>query len=176
MSRNGIGILILLLIPIGLYVYFYEIGVEKKTEANLEVKKVFYFKPENVQEVVLKRKGQSILLRKENGQWRIKKPLEADGDNKKIYDLLSVFDYGIVRVMETVSTDLSQYGLDRPTIEFRIKVKGQNAYQSLMIGGNNPDNSCVYARVKEQSGIFVLGIRYRIELSRDFSYFMPEAG
>ena len=172
MSRSRIGILSIILISLGVYVYFYELGPVEKGEESPAVEKVFDFKPEDIQEIMLKKKAEVILFRMEDGHWRIKKPLESNADYGKVYDLLSVFDYGIVRIIDIGHSNLSQYGLDRPEIEFGIKAKGHDTFQTLLIGGNSPGAFSCYGRVKGESGVLILGIRYKIELDRELPYFI----
>ena len=70
------------------------------------------------------------------------------------------------------TSNLSQYGLDRPEIEFGIRGKGDDTFHTLSIGGNSPGSLSCYGRVKGEPGILLLGIRYKIELDRRLSFFV----
>ena len=161
MRINKIAILILILTLLGSFVYFYEIRRAKRTKGIVKVEKIFNFDPEDVQEIVLTRKGQTILLNKEDNQWRIKKPFEGPADNDRTLDLLSVYDFGIVRVIDSTPSNYSEYGLDRSEIEFGIKIKGNPVFETLLIGGNNPPNTCCYAKVKGRPDVILIGIGYK---------------
>src|SRR3989304_3798642 len=107
LSRNRINfILISILVFLGGYLYIYErAGVRGVPEVR-KVERIFNFKIDDIQEIMLRWKGGAIFFKKEKGQWRIKKPWEAPADNEKINDLLSLFDYGMVGVVNAPS-DLS---------------------------------------------------------------------
>ncbi len=171
MSRNKIGILILIFVLLGAYVYFYEIVPSREVEQAPEVEKVIDFKLEDVQEIVLKKRGKSILLKIVDGQWSVTNPGEADVSNKEVHDLLSFFNYGIVRLIDANPLDLKQYGLESPRYEFGIKAKGDDIFQTLLIGDDAPGSLSCYAKVKGQSRVVLLGVRYRQELKRALKVF-----
>lgn len=166
MSRNRIGILIVIFLILGAYVYFYEIGKGEKKDQLPEKVKVLEINPEDVQEIIIKKEDQSAELVMLDGQWRIIKPVDVNVANQKIEDLLSFFDYGIVRVIDPNPSDLKQYGLDQPRYEFLIKTKGNDSFRTLLIGGDAPGNISCYGKVEGQSKVVLLGIRYRQELER----------
>ena len=172
MSLNKIGILVLAFLLLGSYVYFYEIGKGDNKDQPPEKEKILDINPEDVREVILKKEDQSISHRRVDDQWGIIKPASLDVSNNKVYDLLSFFDYGIVRVIDTNPSDLEQYGLDRPRYELWVKTKGDDTFQTLLIGGDAPGNISCYAKVKGEAKIVLLGILYRQDLDRaltDFS-------
>jgi hypothetical protein len=172
MSRNKIGILVIIFLLLGVYVYFYETGKgEKKNQSEKKVK-VIDIIPEDVQEIIINKGDQSAALRMAEGQWRITRPADASVPNQKVSDLLSFFNYGIVREIDQNPTDLAQYGLDKPTYEFWIKTRGDDTFKVLLIGDDAPGNISCYAQVKGQTKVVLLGVRYRQELEMallDFS-------
>lgn len=174
MRKGKITILALIFIILGSYVYFFEIEHEEKVNEPAKIEKLLNFSPEKVQEIVLNKKGQRILLKKEDNQWKIKEPVESIARTDRVLSILSVFDYGIVREITTNPTpsELSDYGLDRPEIELEIKVKGEDSFQTLVIGGNSPSESCCYGKLKNQPRIVLLGIRYKMDLDKDVRYFV----
>lgn len=172
MSRNKIAVLIVIFLLLGTYVYFYEIGKGEKKDQAPEKVKVLDIIPEDVQEIIVKKEDQHVALRMINGQWRIIEPGDADAANKRVNDLLSFFDYGIVRVIDPNPSDLEQYGLDRPKYEFWIKTKGEESFKTIIIGSDAPGNISCYAKVKGQPKVVLLGILYRQELERALKEFL----
>ena len=172
MSRNIIGILVVIFLLLGTYVYFYEIGKGEKKDQTPKKVKVIDIIPEDVQELIINKGDQSATLQLVEGQWRITKPVDASVPTQKVYDLLSFFNYGIVREIDPNPTDLAQYGLDKPIYEFWIKTKGDDQFKVLLIGDDAPGNISCYGQVKGQPKVVLLGVRYRQELERaleDFS-------
>ena len=68
--------------------------------------------------------------------------------------------------------ELSEYGLNQPEIEFKIKFEGDVPDRTLLIGGDSPSGSCSYGKLKDQSRILLLGIRYKMDLDRDVNFFI----
>ena len=172
LSRNRTNlILVSILVFLGGYLYIYErAGVKGVPEAR-RVERIFNFNIDDIQEITLRWKDGAIFFKKEKGQWMIKEPWEAPADNEKINDLLSLFDYGIVGVVDAPS-DYSQYGLVQPEIEWGIKGKGETAYRSLLIGSNNPNNTSCYARVRGEPRVMIIGGAYKSGLQKEASYFL----
>ncbi len=173
MSPNRIVIVVLipLFVLLGGYAYFYEINRgERRTKKTSRIE-IFNFSTNDVQEIELRQRDQTLLFKKEKGQWSIKRPIQTFVDNNKIDDLLSVFDYGVIRVIDVDPSENGQYGLERPEIEFGIKVKGDSEFRTLLIGSNHPTNVSCYARVKGEFRVLLVGIVYKRELERVLSFF-----
>src|SRR3972149_7794295 len=171
LSRNRTNlILISILVFLGWYLYIYERTGVRGVPESRKVEKIFNFNIDDIQEIMLRWKGGAIFLKKEKGQWRIKKPLEAPADNGKINDLLSLFNYGIVGVIDAPS-DYIQYGLVQPEIEWGIKGKGETAFRSLLIGSNNPNSTSCYARVRGEPRVMIIGGAYKSGLQKEATYF-----
>jgi len=167
MNLNRFVILTILFLLLGTYVYLFEIGSTKDQDIITDVvEKVLDFDAEDVVGVSLKGVGRSVSFEKVNGQWKIVRAGETDAINNNVFDLLSLFDYGIVRVIEMNPSDLKMYGLDRPRYEFGIKIAGVEAFQTLIIGEDAPGNLACYAKVKGRTKVVLIGIRYRQEFER----------
>jgi len=176
MRRTKISILILVFLLLGTYVYLYEIDKGGKEEKQVPVKvKVLDIKPEDVQEIVIKKEDQSVTLTAAGDCWRIKGSAEANVSKEKVYDLLSFFDYGIVREIAASPTDLKEYGLDSPRYEFWIKTKGDDKFEVLLIGGDAPGSISCYGKVKDRPEVVLLGVRYRQEIKRALTNFLRKA-
>lgn len=174
MSRNRINLILLVIfLCLGVYVYIQKEG-NIRVPAARRVERIFTFNRDDIQEMMLRGKKEAIFFKKEKGQWRIKQPLDTPADNEKINDLLALFDYGIVGVMDTYPQDYSQYGLLQPEIEWSIKGAGGAAFRSLLIGSNNPNNTGCYARVKGESRVMLIGLLYKSELQKEALYFRSQ--
>lgn len=177
MSRSGTAILALIFMVLGTYVYLFEI--ERETEIKdvepFNPEKLIEFDPNDVREIIIQKKDGRIVLIKEGDQWKVMEPTPTIARNDRVSDyLLSVFDYGIVREITTnpTPTEMSEYGLDQPEIEMEIKFKGDSPARILLIGSNSPGESCSYGKLKDQSRIVLLGIRYKLDLERDASFYI----
>ena len=172
MNRYKVAVLIVILALLGGYTCFWEIKKPKTGQEAGNAQKIFNINPNDAREIALRMKGLSLLLKKEGDQWRLERPYRIVISNKKIEDLLSMFDYGIVKVVDKNPSDYAQYGLVSPEIAFTVKVKGDAVLKTLLIGRNNPTNISCYARVKGRPEVLLVGMLYKRELnSRSLSYF-----
>ena len=119
-------------------------------------------------------RGLSFLLKKEGGQWKFEKPHRVNISKKRVDDLLSIFDYGIVGVVDKGPSDYAQYGLDRPEVEIGVRVGGLSKFQTLLIGNNNPMDTCSYARVKGRPEVLLVGTSYGREIEEAISYLLSK--
>jgi len=163
--------LIFIFVLVGGYICFYESRGAKKEQENLKVERIFDVRSGDVREILIIRGEQTVLLKKESDQWRIEKPFQGIVDERKLSDLLSVFDYGIIRVVDPNPSDYDQYGLEPPQIEFAIKVGENPIIQSLLIGRRNTANISCYARIRGQRGVLLIGGAYEIVLTRTLNHF-----
>lgn len=177
MNLNKIAILTVIFLLLGVYVYIFETGSAKDEEVVTdEVEKALDFNAEEVLEVKIEKEGRIVLLKILDGQWRIVKPVDAGVANERVHDLLTFFDHGIVRVIEANGSDFKLYGLENPRYEFGIKTRGDNTFQTLLIGEDAPGNLSCYARVKGQKKVILLGVRYRQEFDWAFTEFSQTMG
>jgi len=166
-----LAIFIIILAFLGGYAYFWGMS---KPETGQETEnahdRIFNINPKDAEEIALRMKGLFFLLEEEGGRWRLEKPHRADVDSKRVEDILLIFDYGIVEVIDEDPSDYAQYGLDRPELEIGVRVGGFPAFQTLLIGKNNPTNICSYAKVKGRPEVFLVGTAYRGEVEDAISY------
>jgi len=174
LSRNVLKIIILCLISaaVGAYIHYDKIGsqISQKSEG------IFNFNADDVDEIVLTRGKRSVFLKRDNHQWMVKEPFESLVDNEKILRLLTIFDYGVVRVVEAAPSDYTLYGLDQPEMEISIVAGGDCGSFTFQIGKDNPTVRCCYAKVEDRSEVLLIGKAYKTELERAIAYFQFHKG
>ena len=90
MIWRNLGLMAVLFVGLGAFVYFYEIeGGKKREEAAEQAKKLFQFDKEEVNSISLDRDSGSITLKKENGGWKLVAPIEAKADETAVDGLAS---------------------------------------------------------------------------------------
>ena len=166
---------------LGGYVYFCELG-EKKAGTGEAVEKIFCFDLKEVKGIKVTFQEKSILIKKENGEWKLKRPFDSPVQSKDISDITSIFNYGIVRVVHDNPHNLSQWGLSEPEIELSLEVaEGSklSLWKTLFIGKENPSYTSCYAMVKGEVRVLMIGIAYKQELIRFFekvAHLQPKTG
>jgi hypothetical protein len=167
MSLSRTLILGTILILLGGYVY--ELKWQNKES---KVARIFIFDPLKVEEIRLVKAGHTITLRKKDREWGVLGRVEGSGrpleDGRIIRNLLSVFDYGIIDVIDNNPTNLVDYGLDKPRLEFGIKMEGDPSYRYLLIGDSSPVNNACYGKAKGLPEVYLLGILYKTDLEASF--------
>lgn len=177
MNHRKIATLTVIFLFLGVYVYMFETGPPKdESPGTIKVEKAIDFDAEEVLEVKIGKEGQLVLLRRFEGQWRIVEPVDAGVSNNRVRDLLSYFDFGIVRVIEPDCSNFELFGLENPRYEFGVKEKGAESFLTLLIGEDAPGKLSCYARVEGQNKVLLVGIRYRQEFDRAFTDFSQTVG
>ena len=164
---------------LGGYVLVYEINGSSKRDRTGPEERIFYFNIKNLEQVEIIRKDQSVLFKKEGAKWGVIHPaiadkIDSDTIDQRLQGLLSVFDYGIVRVVDKGPSDVSQFGLDRPELLLSIKTKGEAKPKTLLIGDHNPTFTSCYAMVKGEPKVLLLGISYKVEIESEIKHFLSK--
>jgi len=182
MINKRLIVLIICLVFLGGYVSIFELGGKEKSSGE-EVEKIFSFDLKEVKGIKVTFQDKSILIQKENGKWKLKKPFDSPVKSKDISDIMSIFNYGIVRVVHDNPHKLSQWGLSQPEIELSLEVaEGSQSsfWKTLFIGKENPTSASSYAMVKGESRVLMIGIAYKMDLisffERFFAYNQPKTG
>ncbi len=145
----------------------------KWQERGPKAERIFTFNPKDVEEIKLSRGHQTITLKKQEKEWKVwtsakTGSIKTIGDEKIISNLLSVFDYGILDVIDDHPKSLADFGLDHPEFELSIKMKGDSAFKTLLIGSDNPAQNSCYAKVETLPRVLLLGILYKTDIDSIF--------
>ena len=145
----------------------------KWQERGQKVERIFLFNPQEVEEIRLARRGQTIILEKQGKEWKVMPSIRTGmaktlHDERMIHKLLSVFDYGILDVIHDHPATLTDFGLDNPEFALSIKTKGDPDFKTLLIGSDNPSQTSCYAKVKTLPRVLLLGILYKTDLDSIF--------
>ncbi len=130
--------------------------------------KILDIKPADVTSITISKAGGPELKLGKNdaGKWQITapKPLPADQDSvSSLLSTLSPLDSD--RLLETKATDLSSYGLAKPTIEIDITEKNKKS-EDLLLGDDTPTGSGAYAALKGDPRVFVIASYHKSSLDK----------
>jgi len=172
-NLKKLGALAVILILLGLYFYYYEIPVEReRKEAKENAKKAIVFKPEAVEELRLKIEGKTILFSNDKGQWMIKEPIVAKGENETIGKALnSLAKAEIERTVNENPAGLVDYGLDKPSIEITIKEKNKPPLETILLGNKNPTDYYVYMKKKKSKAVMLTSSGLKEQLNQETYYY-----
>ncbi|RJP59840.1 MAG: DUF4340 domain-containing protein [Deltaproteobacteria bacterium] len=173
MNLKKLGVLAVILILLGLYFYFYEVPVEReRKEAKENDKKAIVFKPEAVEELRLKIEGKTVLFSKDKGQWMIKEPIVAKGEDETIGKALnSLAKAEIERTVNESPVSLVEYGLDKPSIEITIKEKNKPPLETILLGNKNPTDYYVYTKREKSKAVMLTSSGLKEQLNQEIYYY-----
>ena len=157
MIWRNLGIVAVLFVGLGAFVYFYEIeGGKKREQAAEEAKKLFQFDKEEVNSISLVRGDGSILLRKENGGWKLVAPIEARADEAAVEGVASeLSSTQVERSLEPESVDWKDYGLESPDLKLTVGLKDGRSLD-LELGDKDFNQASVFGRIPDREKVLVL--------------------
>lgn len=99
---------------------------------------------------------QNLRLTKDaTGNWKIKKPFQADADSEKVNQMLD--DLLNKRVKQTLEVpELTQYGLDTPNITLSLWTEQTSPAITTFLIGKKAINFSVYIKEKSEAHIFLI--------------------
>ena len=113
---------------------------------DLRDKTLLKFERDKVDAVGLDAGGKAVQLAKDNGEWKITKPLQARADYGAVEGLIGRLQSTAMKSIVSENptpADLKQFGLDKPAATVDLKLGSAQA--TLAVGGKAADNT-VYAR------------------------------
>ena len=140
---------------------------EKETAAKEEAKVLFSLKAGQLQRLTLKREKESIQLEKTSADsdWLMVAPIRAAIDKLNVSRLqrrLTELKYE--RVISESATDLSEFGLDKPSLV--ISFRGGKEEETLSFGAQSPMGPSFYASVGNTKKVYLVSALEKQELDK----------
>jgi len=149
--------LLLVFAALGGYVYFTEFrGAEEKQKAEDAKKKLFSGETKDIAEITLDYEGRTVTAkRKDEKRWEITTPAGLDADSEAWEQMASGF-YQIEKgdTISAQKTDLAPYGLDKPLVSVKVKLKSGSA-AGVLLGHENPSKAFIYAKKVDADEVFL---------------------
>ena len=153
-------IIIVLLIGIGgaYYLFFHESPDDASTDEKPMIHQVYGVPRDTVQQAEISFADtayQNLKLEKDGtGNWQLTKPIQVDADSEKVSQVLD--DFLNKRIKQTLEVpELTQYGLDTPSITLSLWMNGTAPAATFLIG-KKTINFSVYAREESEARIFLI--------------------
>jgi len=155
---KGTLALLLVFAALGGYVYYSDFyNKEERQKQESAKKKLFGGEAKDVSEITLEYEGRTVTgVRKDESNWEITAPAGLEADAETFEQLASSF-VGIQKdeVVSAQKTDLVPFGLDKPGIVVKSKLKS-GASPSILIGAENPKKSFNYAKLADSDEVFLI--------------------
>lgn len=150
--------LLLLLIGLGAYVYWVEVP---KAQQEAKKKTLFEFKADDATQVSLVYDDREIVLKKSGDEWRLIKPIEVAADATSVTNLLNAIgDCEVKKELTDASSDLTQYGLDKPLVTISVKLKDKDL-PAIVVGKNTPVGFSTYVQKADDKKIVLTSSAFR---------------
>ncbi len=165
MSTRTTAILAALLaVLFGAY-YFAEVrGGKKDPDAAV---RLFAAKAEDVETLELRTAKGEIRLQRQGDAWRLEQPLQTRGDRSAIAALTGrLVGARAERTLEELPKNPADFGLDKPELVVRFRVRGDSQWRRLEFGGKNPTGAWAYVRVDEKPQVVLVAESLRGDLNK----------
>jgi hypothetical protein len=151
-------ILVVVLAGLGAYIYFVD---SKRPAASADgaaeaKEKVFTVEADKINELRLTAQGETSLLKKSDGGWKMIEPAQIDADPPEAIGVATaITNVDIVRVVDENAANLEQFGLANPPITVSFKADG-GASGTLKLGNKNPTQGEIYAVKNDEKRVFLI--------------------
>ena len=153
MSLRRILVLFVLVAGLGVYLYVHELpqaAREGKKEKLLGVDK------DTVTGLTLVYPDREIELRRNDGVWRLARPVDAPADDASVKSLLSTLtEAEVQRTLDEMPSDLAPFGLDKPTVTAKLTVKDGAPPAAVAVGKNTAIGGKTYVRKGEEPKLYL---------------------
>ena len=120
--------------------------------------RLWTIEPKDVETVTIKRRGETIRLKRVADGWEMLEPVKARADRGAVDEVVtSLATLRSDREIDPNPAKLSDFGLEPPAAEVTLEVKNGKAPLTLAVGGKNPTGVWVYAREGSKPAVFALG-------------------
>jgi len=146
--------LVVILAGLGGYIYF--VDAKRPAGGADQKEKAFTVEADKLQEIRVTSGGETSLLRKADGTWKLAEPVETDADETEVSSLTSnIASLEVNRVVDENATDLAQYGLATPALEIAFKADG-NVSDAIALGDKTPTSGDIYAVRPGNNRVFLV--------------------
>src|SRR3972149_6663511 len=148
--------LAILFVTLGIFYYVYEIRLSPEREKSAQAKgRLWTVEQKDVEEVIVKRKADTVHVKRAGADWVLLAPVKARADRSAVDDLISnLVTTRVDREIDPNPAKLADFGLDAPSVDLSVKVKGKEDPLTLLLGGKNPTGVWVYGKAKDKPAVF----------------------
>jgi len=150
--------LALLFVALAVFYYVYEIRLAPEREKAERARgRLWTVEAKDVEEVIFKRKEDTVHVKREGDGWGLLAPVKAKADTGPVQDLVTnLVNAKVDREIDPNPAKLGDFGLASPVSEVTVKIKGKAEPLALLLGDKNPTGVWVYAKEKDKPAVFVL--------------------
>jgi len=163
-------VLLLLVIGLGVWIKFFESKKPNTEETQRQAGNVVNFDREKLEGISIQNGEDKIVLKREQGKWRLTEPVNDQADNATIDNLLGDIETwrkeGAVPAKE-VSADkgrMTEFGLVQPKL--RMQLIGSGAPAEIFFGKDTAFSGTMYVRLADSKDVFLAAQKVRTDISK----------
>jgi Domain of unknown function (DUF4340) len=154
----------LVAVAAGLGAYIFFVDAERSDTETKE--KVFTVAGDDVEELRVTAKGETTVLRKTDGTWKVVEPVATEADQNEITSLLSsLTSLEINREVDPKASNLAEYGLASPKADISFTAKG-GVTGRVRLGDTTPTGGDLYAVKGDDPRVFLVSTFVETSMAR----------
>ncbi len=139
------------------YYWFVDRKREPKQEGEREKVTVLAVDKAKAKEISLTSDATTIRVVKDGAGWKVVAPFVAAADGSAVESMLTSLEkLEADEVVVDETSDLAQYGLDRPSRTVAARVEGGKEPLAVQFGAKSPDGSSVYAKTPGAPKVYLV--------------------
>ncbi len=164
MNLRRILILLVLVAALGTYLWVYEVPQAQKEGQKA---KLLGVDKDAVTAITLVYPDREIALRKDDGGWRLTRPVDGPADDAAVKSLLTtVVDAEVQKTLDEMPQDLSSFGLDKPSVIVTLTLKDGSQPPPVVVGKNTAIGGKTYVRKGDEQKLYLTASTVQSALSK----------
>lgn len=162
--RNAVILIVVVALLVGAYIFLKNKNAGGSTpDYSTDTIKIFDLEQKDIKEITIEdQEGTFVFVREkvkegdtEKDVWKVVKPEGFKADESQVNSIAINFSYlNADRLIEEDASDLSKYGLDKPSVT-SAKMSDGKVY-SIEIGDETPTKGGYYAKVKDSGKVYTI--------------------
>ena len=163
-------ILLLLVVGLGLWIKFFESKKPNTAETQRQAGNVVNFDREKLEGISIQNGEDKIVLKRQQGKWRLTEPVNDQADGATIDNLLSDIEAwrkeGTVPAKEVTADKgrMTEFGLVQPKL--RMQLTGPGAPAEIFFGKDTAFSGTMYVRLADSKDVFLAAQKVRTDISK----------
>ena len=153
MALLRVLVLGVLVAALGAYLWLYELP---KAQREGKKEKLVAVDKDAVTGITLVYPDREIELHREDGTWRLVRPVQAPADDATVKAVVgTIADAEVQRTLDQAPADLAPFGLDKPTVTARLTLKDGSQPPPVVVGKNTAIGGKTYVRKGDEPKLFL---------------------
>ena len=163
-------LLLLLAVGLGLWIKFVESKKPNTVEAQRQAGNVVNFDRDKLEGIAIQNGEDKIVLRREQGKWRLTEPVKDQADPAVVDNLISDIEAwrkeGMIPAKEVTADKgrMNEFGLVQPKL--RLRLLGPGAPAEIFFGKDTAFEGTMYVRFADSKDVFLAGQTVRTDISK----------